>query len=429
MVKTRFAPSPTGYLHIGGARTCLFSWLYARKSKGAFVLRIEDTDRVRSKKEYLDEILESLSWLGIDWDEIFYQSQRFEMYRDFAAQLIKQGNACEREGAIFFSYDFKTIEVNDLIRGKIAFAELAKEEEVIIKSDGSPTYNFSCVIDDASMNITHVIRGEDHISNTPKQILMYQALGFDVPCFVHLPLILSEEGGRMSKRFGATSLREYRAQGFVSEAVVNYLMLLGWSPGEDREIMSLDQAKQLFEIKDINKTASAFSLTKLNWMNSEYIKKMSLEKLLPLAKEFLQGNNMLPDTISDQYLSKILDLFKERIPKLSDLIDRAYFCLYDDFQYGPEAQPVLVTKRSKEIRALQQRLQALADFNRQDIEKEFRATASDVGLKTRDLVHPVRCALTGQKVGPGLFETMEVLGKERVVDRLNRLVRYWEKEE
>ena len=428
MVKTRFAPSPTGYLHIGGARTCLFSWLYARKCKGTFILRIEDTDRVRSKKEYLDEILESLSWLGIDWDEIFYQSQRFQVYRDFAAQLIQQGNAYESEGAIFFRYDFKTIEVNDLIRGKITFTELAKEEEVIIKSDGSPTYNFSCVIDDASMHITHVIRGEDHISNTPKQMLMYQALGFDIPQFVHLPLILSEEGGRMSKRFGATSLREYRAQGFVPEAVVNYLMLLGWSPGEDREIMSLDQAKELFEIKDINKTASAFSLTKLNWMNSEYIKKMPLDKLAPLVKDFLKQNNMFPHNVTDQYWLQVVNLFKERIPTLSDLIERAYFCFYDDFQYAPEAQATLVTKRPGEVAMLKERLKGLPDFNKEDIEKEFRATASDLGLKTRDLVHPVRCGLTGQKVGPGLFETMEVLGKERVISRLDRLVRYWEKE-
>jgi glutamyl/glutaminyl-tRNA synthetase len=243
MIRVRFAPSPTGYLHIGGARTCLFNWLYARHHKGTFVLRIEDTDLARSKKEYLDEILESIKWLGMDFDEIYYQSQRFDLYRQYAAKLVKEGKAYEKEGAVFFKYDFSKVEINDLIRGKIIFTQLPKEEEVIIKRDGTPTYNFSCSIDDALLNSTHVIRGEDHISNTPKQILMYQALGLNQPQFAHVPLILSQDGGRMSKRYGATSIREYKQEGYLAEAISNYLLLLSWSPGNNREIISLAEAK------------------------------------------------------------------------------------------------------------------------------------------------------------------------------------------
>jgi glutamyl-tRNA synthetase len=429
MVRTRFAPSPTGFLHIGGARTCLFSWLYARKNKGKFILRIEDTDRIRSKKEYLDEILESLKWLGIDWDEIFYQSHRFSIYQDFANQLMQKGRAYQEEGAIFFKYEFKEIQIQDLIRGKIVFKELPKEAEVIIKSDGSPTYNFSCVIDDALMKITHVIRGEDHISNTPKQILMYQALGFDIPCFAHLPLILSEEGGRMSKRFGATSIREYREDGYLPSALVNYLLLLGWSPGKDREIIPLAEVKESFDIKDVNKTAATFSLDKLNWVNSEYIKACSLEELVALVREYLEKKRFFSREVNQEYLKKVTRLFKERITKLSDLEEWAYFCFYDDFEYTSQAKEIFQRDLSKEVEVLIERLSQMQVFDKEEIERNFRATASDLGLKTRDLVHPVRCALTGKKVGPGLFETMEVLGKERVLDRLKRLVNYWKREE
>ncbi|MDD4183556.1 MAG: glutamate--tRNA ligase family protein, partial [Candidatus Omnitrophica bacterium] len=235
----RFAPSPTGYLHIGGARTCLFNWLYARHTKGKFILRIEDTDLARSKQEYLDEILESIKWLGMDFDEIYYQSKRFDLYRDYAQKLVDSGRAYKKDDAVFFKYDFANanVEIDDLIRGKIVFKELPKEEEVIIKKDGTPTYNFSCCIDDALMEMSLIIRGEDHISNTPKQILMYKALGFKAPQFAHVPLIMSEEGGRMSKRYGATSIREYKEEGYLAEAIANYLLLLSWSPGGNREII------------------------------------------------------------------------------------------------------------------------------------------------------------------------------------------------
>ncbi|RKY35837.1 MAG: glutamate--tRNA ligase [Candidatus Duberdicusella sinuisediminis] len=424
-VRTRFAPSPTGFLHLGGARTALFSWLYARKNKGEFILRIEDTDRVRSKKEYLDEILESLRWLGIDWDKIFYQSERFDIYREYAKKLVSQGKAYKKEGAIFFRYEFKEIKINDLIRGQIIFKELPKEEEVIIKSDGTPAYNFSCCIDDALMGITHIIRGEDHISNTPKQILMYEALVFNIPEFAHVPLILSESGQRLSKRFGATSLREYREKGYLSRALVNYLLLLGWSPGNNREIISLEEAVKIFDIRNVNKTSSIFSFDKLDWVNSEYIKAQKLDDLVKLVKDYLEERKFLSQDIEDDYLRKVVELFKTRISKLSDLIEWAYFCFYDDFVYAPDTEEILRRDLSREMEILIERLAKLESFNRENIEKEFRATAADLGLKAKDLVHPTRVALTGKKIGPGLFETMEVLGRDRVIDRLRRMVKYW----
>ncbi|MDD5070813.1 MAG: glutamate--tRNA ligase [Candidatus Omnitrophica bacterium] len=427
MVKTRFAPSPTGFLHIGGARTALFSWLTARSSGGQFVLRIEDTDQQRSKQEYLDEILDSLTWLGFDWDEIFYQSKRFDIYRGYADTLIKKGLAFQQDGAIFIKYNFETIKINDSIRGEIIFQELPKSEDVIIKSDGFPTYNFACVIDDALMGINRVVRGEDHISNTPKQILMYQALGFEVPLFAHLPLIHSEGGGRMSKRFGATSIREYRDLGYLPKALINYLLLLGWSPGDNREIISLDDARKSFNLEKVAKTPAAFSMDKLNWVNGQYIKDSNSEDLAVYTKEFLTKNNFITEEVPLEYIEKVVNLYKQRLTKLSDLLDWSRFCFYDDYDYLPESGEVLSNDITNYIAALIDVLSELTDFNALTIEEKFRALAKDLGIKPGVLVHPVRVALTGGKTGPGLFETMDLLGKSGVVNRLNRLIAYWAK--
>ena len=426
MVRTRFAPSPTGFLHLGGARTALFSWIYARKNNGEFILRIEDTDKARSKKEYLDEILESLSWLGIDWDRIFYQSQRLNIYQEYAKKLVDEGKAYFKEGAIYFKYEFKKIKFFDLIKGEIEFERLPKEEEVIIKSDGTPTYNFSCVIDDALMGITHVIRGEDHISNTPKQILIYEALGFNPPYFAHLPLILSPDKTRLSKRKGAVSIREYREEGYLKEAILNYFLLLGWSPKDNREIISIEEAQNIFDIKDISKSNASLSPEKLDWINSEYIKRKSAEELTSLVENYLINKGFLEE-INKEYLKKVVALFKERMTKLADLLNWAYFCFYDDFSYAPDTEKILEKDLSQEVEVLKERLSKIENFTKEEIEKEFRDTAASLGLKARDLVHPVRVALTGKRIGPGLFETMEVLGKEKVIKRLERLVDYWRK--
>lgn len=425
-LRVRFAPSPTGYLHIGGARTCLFNWLYVRKLKGKFILRIEDTDQERSKKEYLEEILESIEWLGMDWDELHHQSTRFQLYREYAQELIAQDKAYRKDGAVFFKYNFKSIEIDDLIRGKIVFTELPKQEEVIIKSDNSPTYNFSCVIDDALMQINCVIRGEDHISNTPKQILMYEALGFKVPQFAHLPLILSPGGGRMSKRFGATSIREYKQMGYLPEALTNYLLLLGWSAGDNKEIMLLDEAKQLFDIKAVNKTGAIFSLDKLNWLQGHYIRKKDLRTFTDLLESCLKEKKALPSEVSREYLEKIAELFQERTVILSELVDKTRFCFHEDFSYDDKAKTILETDCSKEINLILSKLKTMDDFNKESIEKQFRLAAEELGIKLRLLVGPVRIALIGRKDGPGLFEIVEVLGKIKVINRLERLLKYWQ---
>jgi glutamyl-tRNA synthetase len=422
-VKVRFAPSPTGFLHIGGARTCLFNWLYARNLGGTFVLRIEDTDLARSKKEYLDEILQSISWLGMNWDEICYQSQRFDLYKQYAQKLVDEGKAIKKDGAVFFKYENVDVAIDDLIRGKIVFKELPKEEEVIIKSDGTPTYNFCCTIDDATMQMTHIIRGEDHISNTPKQIMMYRALGFTPPKFAHVPLILSPEGGRLSKRFGATAISEYRRAGYLKESIVNYLMLLGWSPGANREIITLDEAKNIFDIKNVNKTGAAFSLDKLNWVNGEYIRKKTPGELCALIKENADEPLFSAD---EEYFKKVVALFHPRLITLSDFKLQARPFFHDDFEYSADGLTILERKMVNEVTALCAKFDTLNTFSHDIIEKEFRAVCESLNIKVKELVHPVRIALTGARIGPGLFELMAVLGKEKVIARLKRLIAYWE---
>ncbi len=425
MIVTRFAPSPTGMLHIGGARTALFSWLFARHAQGKFILRIEDTDATRSKQEYVDEILSSLQWLGMDYDEIFYQSKRFDIYREHANKLVREGKAYEKDGAVFFKYQFSTIVLDDLSRGKIEFNELPKTEEVIIKSDKSPTYNFACVVDDALLGVNYVIRGEDHISNTPKQILMYQALGFALPLFAHIPLIKAEGGGKMSKRLGATAITEYRQQGYLPEALVNYLMLLGWSPGENQEIISLTEATKVFEIKNVTTTAAAFSFDKLNWVNAHYIKEKSEDTLYPLVVEHLKAKNIVVDRFPEEYVKKIISIFKPRISRLEEIADWGDFCFREDIVYDEKAKAVLEKNVSAAVEVLKNNLKNAANFDKTITEEIFRTTAERLGLKTKELVHPVRAGLTGKTIGPGLFETMEIVGKEKTLQRLENLIAYW----
>ncbi|MCF7894466.1 MAG: glutamate--tRNA ligase [Candidatus Omnitrophica bacterium] len=426
MLKVRFAPSPTGFLHIGGARTALFNWIYARKNKGEFILRIEDTDQNRSKQEYLDEILDSLKWLKIDWDQIYYQSKRFDIYRDYAQKLVDKGCAYKKDEAIFFKYNFSQIEVNDLIRGKVTFNELPKNEEVIIKKDGTPGYNFSCCIDDALIGINFVMRGEDHLSNTPKQFLIYQALDFKLPDFAHLPLILSPQGGRLSKRFGATAISEYKKQGYLPESLANYLLLLGWSPGQDREILSIEETKNLFKLKDVGKTGAAFSLDKLNWINSYYIRNNDLNQLTRKIHNYLVDQKHPFADIEYNHLKEVVALFKTRLVTLSEFSEKANFFFSQDVKYLKEAGSVLENKLSQEIKALREKLSQIDDFRKDVIEEKFRKAAKDLGLKVGILVHPTRVALTGRRKGPGLFETMEVLGKEKVLQRLDKLIDYWQ---
>jgi len=430
MIRVRFAPSPTGNLHIGGARTALFNWLYARAKAGKFILRIEDTDQLRSKKEFLDEITYSLGWLGLNWDEICYQSQRFSLYKEQADKLLKAGSAYiekspEGAEAVIFKVSHQKIKVHDFFRGEIEFDASNLKDQVLIKSDGTPTYNFACVVDDATMDISHVIRGDDHISNTPKQVLLYEALGFKVPEFAHLPLILGAEGGRLSKRTGATAISDYRKMGYLAQSLVNYLLLLSWAPGENREIIGLSEAIKLFDIQDVNKTAATFDLDKLNWFNNQYLKKEDPQKLAEQLMPFLiERGSFGKDNPDQAYLLEIVKLFQARLNTLNDFVDWADFFFLKEITPEPQAQEkFLSADLSKEFSLFAQRLEGLKDFDISSIETSFRELIKELGIESKKLIHPIRVALTGKTIGPGLFEVIYYLGKQRTRERLLKWVK------
>ncbi|MBF0569214.1 MAG: glutamate--tRNA ligase [Candidatus Omnitrophica bacterium] len=420
MVKVRFAPSPTGFLHIGGARTALFNWMYVRSQGGQFVLRIEDTDLERSKPEYEKEILDSMTWLGLAWDEFYKQSDRFALYKEYADKLVADGKAHRDGTAVVLDVaKGRDIKFDDLIRGLIIFNTDEIKDQVLMKSDGSPTYSFSCVVDDALMAITHVIRGEDHISNTPKQILIYEALGFKVPKFAHLPLIMGADGARLSKRFGAVAVTDYRGEGFLPEALVNYLMLLGWAPSGSQEIIAFKNAVEKFSIKKVNKTAAQFNMEKLKWINAQYIKAADTKFLTGLLIPILKEEGLLADVFDQAWLENVVGLFKSRMSTLRDFLERAGFLFVQELALSDETKAELAKSNfGKEFGLLAERLSALSAFDIPLTEKVFRDLVAELGLKAGDLVHPVRVALSNSAVGPGLFETMAALGKERTVARL-----------
>lgn len=429
MIRTRFAPSPTGSLHIGGARTCLFNWLFARSEKGKFILRIEDTDKTRSKKEFLDEILNSLKWLGFDWDEIYYQSQRFPLYLDLAKKLLAEKKAYKAEdgsSAIILKIPRKTVQIDDLIHGKIQFDTQTIKDQVLIKSDGTPTYNFACVVDDADLKISHVIRGDDHISNTPKQVIIYEALGFDLPLFAHIPMILSGQGGRLSKRTGATAVSEYRNMGFLPEATVNYLSLLGWSAGNNQEIISKEEIIKKFSINDVNNTAATFNLEKFRWINNYYLKNMESGRFLDIAIPlFKQKGYIKEDSFDRNWFLNLIELFKGRISTLSELIEWSGFFFVDEVKLIPEAKAKLKENNlTKEFGILKEKFALLKEFDHVAVEKAFRDTIEQLNIKSRVLIHPLRAAVTGSLIGPGIFEVIALLGKERVCERLDKVIEF-----
>jgi len=431
MIRVRFAPSPTGNLHIGGSRTALFNWLFARAKDGKFVLRIEDTDKERSKKEFVDEILGSLTWLGFNWDEIYYQSQRFDIYREYAQKLLKEGKAyteklTDKPGeAIIYKVNPQKIKIKDLIRGEIEFDSETIKDQVLMKSDGTPTYNFACVVDDALMNITHVIRGDDHISNTPKQIMIYEALGFKVPFFAHLPLIMGMEGGRLSKRTGATAISDYRKMGYLAEALVNYLLLLSWSPGENREVIDIKEAIKIFDITNVNRTAATFDLKKLDWINNQYLKNADSEKLTDeLIPLLIEARYIEKDNFDRNYVLSIVKLFQPRLPRLNDFVDWSDFFFLKEVKMDPDAQKKCLSQDlSEEFKLFAKRLDGLKEFNIENIEKCFRELVAELHIEAKALIHPVRVALTGKTIGPGLFEVIHYLGKDRAKERLLKQVK------
>jgi len=422
MIRVRFAPSPTGYLHIGGARAALFNWMYARSQDGKFILRIEDTDLERSKQEYCDEIIQSMAWLGFTADEVYRQRERFELYRREAERLVQEDKAYRDGPAVLLKKTAEEIRVFDLIRGEIQFDPETLKDEVLMKSDGSPTYGFACVVDDALMEISHVIRGEDHISNTPKQIMIYQALGFKPPKFAHLPLIMGADGARLSKRTGAVAVSDYKKEGFLPEALVNYLMLLGWSPGDNQEIMPLATAIKKFSLKKINKAAAVFSMDKLKWVNGQYIKQKDPDALTKELASFLKEKGFIDENCDPARLKQIVGLYKNRMTTFAEFTERTAYL----FQDAPGIDPDLQEKYFSDVPAskfqeLAKRLAAVEGFDKETAEKAFKEAVAALGLTMADLVHPVRVALTGSDVGPGLFETMELLGQDKTVSRLKNI--------
>ncbi len=462
-VRVRFAPSPTGHLHIGGARTALFNYLFARHNGGSFILRIEDTDRTRSTEEYIGSIIEGMRWLGLDWDEGPYrQTDRFPIYRRYAQTLLEEGKAyrcycspeelerrrqealshgkstkydgrCrhpdspppDRKPAIRFMMpqEGETV-VHDLIRGRIEFENSQLDDFIILRSDGTPTYNFTVVVDDVDMRITHVIRGDDHLNNTPKQIHIYESLGYAVPYFAHLPMILGSDKARLSKRHGATSVIAYRDTGYLSEALVNYLARLGWSYG-DQEIFSLDELIRYFSFEHIGKSAAVFNPEKLLWLNGQYIMKSGSEKLAELVYPFLIKYSVVNEgrAVDRVWLSKAVHTLRERAKTLIELARSLTYYVADEIEYNVKAkEKYLNEKFLPHLIVVKEFLKQADNFGAAEIEKVFAAVSRESNTKLGNIAQPVRVAVTGRTESPGIFEVLEVLGKEKTLKRLAKAI-------
>lgn len=459
-VRTRFAPSPSGYLHIGGARTALFSYLFARHHGGAFILRVEDTDRERSTAESVGAILDSLTWLRLQWDEgPFYQSQRSALYRAHVERLLASGGAyrcaCSAEeleakraaalakgekptydrtcrknppradGAalvVRFAADTagETV-VPDLIKGNVVYQNTELDDLVIMRSDGTPTFNFCNVVDDATMQVTHVIRGEDHLTNTAKQIQMYRALDYPQPAFAHVPLIHGLTGGRLSKRHGATSVGAYKDLGYLPDGLVNYLVRLGWSHG-DQEVFTRDDLIAKFSLDRVGSAAAVFNPEKLEWVNAQHLKMLSHADLAREVKPFILARGwQIPG--DDAWLAKMVETLQQRAQTLVELVDQAQFYFSDDITIDPQANAKVLSKGDAGVmRALRAQLAGVTEWSAATIQAAFEAVMQAHNLKLGALAQPVRVAMTGGTVSPGIFEVLDVLGKTRTLERLDRVI-------
>ena len=458
-VRVRFAPSPTGFLHIGGVRTALFNWLFARQQQGVFILRIEDTDQSRSTDESIQAIIAGMKWVGLDWDEgPFRQTERMDLYRSHAMKLFEAGHAywcvCKAEElearrkeaeakGLSPRYDgrcrhlriahpsgdaalrFKAPQegqtvIDDLIKGTVVFDNAVMDDLIILRSNGYPTYNFSVVVDDALMGITHVVRGDDHLTNTPRQIPIFEALGFAVPRFGHLPMILGADKTRLSKRHGATSIMAYKDMGYLPDAMVNYLVRLGWSHG-DQELFSRQELIEKFSWNHVQKSAAVFNPDKLLWMNAEYIKTSSprqvAEALVPLLEQ--AGLKKEVEAVSDEWLAQLVVLVKERAKTLVEMVEwvRPYFGQTVTFD-EEAAKKFLTSAIGPALSKLIARFEPFPSFSRPEWENSFKQLVQEEGMKMGQLAQPVRVALTGRTASPGLFEVMEVLGRDRTLFRL-----------
>lgn len=437
--RVRFAPSPTGYLHVGGARTALFNWLFARRHGGTFVLRIEDTDAERSSWEMVGGIVQGLRWLGLDWDEgpdvggphaPYFQSQRLEKYRDRANALVSDGRAYHDEGAIRFKVPPGQTRFVDLVHGDISFENEHIENFVVLRSDGHPTYHLSVVVDDIDMEITHVVRGDDHISNTPKQVLLYQAFGRTAPQFAHVPLIMGPDKKRLSKRHGATSVTEYQKAGYLAEAMVNFLALLGWSPGDDREVLSREELISLFTLEGISGGNAVFNVEKLDWFNQQHIARLESAELLARVEPSLREAGLWRDSLTGDervWILQVLDLLKPRVKKIDHLVDELKPLLAADD--AVEIDEAAADKHlTREIAPILSQLAELYKKERPtaaaDVEQLVRSSAQQANIKAASLIHATRVAMTGRSVSAGLFELLAIMGVERVSRRLERVVTY-----
>jgi glutamyl-tRNA synthetase len=478
-VRVRFAPSPTGYLHIGGARTALYNWLLARHEGGAFVLRIEDTDRERSKKEYRDAILDDLRWLGLDWDEgpevggprgPYFQSERADSYAPHLDRLLERGLAyrcycapeeleerrrthpagpdawrydrrClsvapeeaarlagERPAVIRFRVPEGTTSFDDVILGPIEVENAELDDLVIARADGTPTYNLAVVVDDLEMGITHVVRGSDHLSNTPRQVLLWRALGHEPPTFGHLPLVLSQDGQVLSKRRGAVAVGEYRRMGYLPEALVNYMALLGWAYDGEQEFFARGDLVEKFEIGRVSGKAAAFDPEKLTWMNAQWIKRLDVsdrtDRLVPLLRDegLLERE---PIGEHRRWLENVVSVIDDRLKTLRDVLEFDWFFLASDVAYDSIAvNKVLAKPGAGDILAgLRKTLSGAPDFEPETLERLIRDYADEVGLKAGKVIQPVRVAVTGKTASPGIFETLSLLGRDRVLARIDSAAR------
>ena len=459
MIKTRFAPSPTGNLHIGGARTALFNYLYAKHTGGVFVLRIEDTDIERSKEEYTKDILEGLNWLGMYWDEgPHFQKERMDIYRQHAHRLLNEGKAYKcycstetleekRKAALRkgrkpnydrtcrdltedrkdqpFVIRFKSpvngeVSFEDRIRGRITFKCEELDDLVILRTDNTPTYNFTVVVDDALMGITSIIRGDDHINNTPRQILIYEALNYETPEFAHVPLIHGKDKSRLSKRHGATSLLEYRNDGFLPEALMNYLARLGWAHG-DQEVFSREDLIEKFDLGKVGKSPSIFDMDKLLWLNGHYLKTMPEGDIAARLEPFIE-NRGIKVTDKNKLIPVVINL-RDRAKTLKEMAEMAAFFFTDDFPYDENAKNKFLTVSTKPIleRFLNE-FTSVSSFDENEQRKLFETMAQDGGKKLVEVIQPVRVALCGRTVSPGIFEVVSILGRDSVVKRIKKAI-------
>ena len=443
-VRVRFAPSPTGFLHIGGARTALFNWLYARHTGGTFILRVEDTDAARNSQEAVEVILNGLRWLGLDWDEgpiggdatgaskgdcgPYFQSQRSENYRLRVEELLSKGLAFKHEGAVKFKMQREPVVIPDLVVGNVT-RELTDRERldpdfVIVRSDGQPVFHFVNVIDDLEMGITHVIRGEDHLSNTAKHIALFKAFGAEPPQYAHIPLILNIDGSKMSKRDKGASLMTYLEEGYAPEAVVNYLCLLGWSPKGNREKVSIKEVVELFDLPQILRHNSRFDLNKLHWLNGEYIREMSADRFHELAVHALARVGIDTNHYDLEYVKAALDTCKQKVKLFVEVPTFADFYFKEEITLDPEILRKDFAPETKPLlKQLRDMLAGLEKFDAEALNSAMKAFAAQSGASIGALVHPTRLACTGKTVGPSLYHLLEVLGKERVVARFDGVLK------